>query len=63
MFLFSKQVKVYKVYKRYHGYAGRTHDEFVIETVSEKAAQEIADNLTKNGIAKDGRINFDGVVK
>ncbi len=62
MFIFSKN-KIYKVYKRYYGYKGRTHEEFIVESASKKAAQQIADNLSKQGLNEDGRISFEGIVK
>ena len=63
MLLFHKQIKVYKVYKRYYGYKGRMHEEFIVESANKKAAEQIADNLSKQGISKDGRINFEGIVR
>jgi hypothetical protein len=63
MILFRKQVKVYKVYKRFYGYKDRIHDEFVLETMSKETAEQIAYNITRLGINKDGRIDFEGIVK
>jgi hypothetical protein len=55
--------KVHKVYQRFHRYGHLFHDVLLVEVEDKKLAQAVADELTAMGKSKDGRVDYEGVVR